>query len=94
MAPTVINSKNNNSLDLKDNKYFQIKKKIKEYQKFIKKNLDYVGDNFAKEAKSLHYDKKKKSKGIYGNATQDEILKLKEEGIETDVVPWFKDSDN
>ena len=42
MAQTVINSKNNNSLDLKDNKYFQIKKKIKEYKKFIKKKLKNV----------------------------------------------------
>ena len=94
MAPTVLSSKNKNSLNLKDNKYFKIKKKIKEYQKFIKKNLEYVGDNFVNEARSLHYDTQKKSKGIYGKATKDEIIELKEEGIETDVVPWFKDNDN
>ena len=37
MAPTVINSKNNNSLDLKDNKYFQIKKKLKNIKNLLKK---------------------------------------------------------
>ena len=94
MAPSVLSSKNKSSLDLKGNKYFKIKKKIKEYQKFIKKNLEYVGDNFINEARSLHYDTQKKSKGIYGKATKDEIIELKEEGIETDVVPWFKDNDN
>ncbi len=94
MAPSVLNSKNQNTIELKDNKYFEIKKKIKEYQKFIKKNLDYVGDNFVNEARSLHYDEKKKSKGIYGKASSEEIIELKEEGIETEVVPWFKDNEN
>ena len=94
MAPSVLNSKNQNTIELKDNKYFEIKKKIKEYQKFIKKNLDYVGDNFVNEARSLHYDEKKKSKGIYGKASPEEIIELKEEGIETEVVPWFKDNEN
>ncbi len=94
MAPSVLNSKNQNTIELKDNKYFEIKKKIKEYQKFIKKNLDYVGDNFVNEARSLHYDEKKKSKGIYGKASPEEIIELKEEGIETEVVPWFKYNEN
>ena len=30
------------------------------YQKFIKKNFDYVGENFAYEARSIHYNNKKK----------------------------------
>ena len=86
MAPSVLNTK--------DKKFYKIKNKIKEYQKFIKKNFNYVGDNFAHEARSIHYDNKKKSKGIYGNATSSEISELKEEGIETDVIPWFNDNEN
>ena len=57
-------------------------------------NFNYVGENFAHEARSLHYNSKKKLKGIYGKATADEISELKDEGIDTDVIPWFQDHDN
>ena len=34
----------------------------------FKKTLNYVGKNFAYEARSIHYKNKKKPKGIYGSA--------------------------
>ena len=71
-----------------------IKRKIVEYQNFIKKNFEYVGKNFAYEARSIHYDKKKKKKGIYGTASLSEINELKEEGIETNTIPWIKEKNN
>ena len=94
MTPSVVNAKKNKIVTSNDNKFIKIKNKIKEYQKFIKKNFNYVGDNFAYEARSLHYDDKKKSKGIYGKASIEEISELKDEGIETDVIPWFHDEKN
>tara|TARA_B100000965_G_C19041004_1_gene519426 strand:+ start:95 stop:517 length:423 start_codon:yes stop_codon:yes gene_type:complete len=92
MSPNVINKKNSNLK--KYNKYKKIKKKIKQYQKFIKNNFDYVGDNFAYKARSVHYNKKNNKKGIYGNASSEEIKELKEEGIETETIPWINDSEN
>ena len=71
-----------------------IKKTIKNYQKFIKDNFKYVGENFAYEARSIHYDGKKNSKGIYGSASKKDIKELKEEGIETQTIPWIEDKDN
>ena len=53
-----------------------------------------MGENFAFEARSIHYNSNKKNKGIYGNATREEVRELKEEGIETDIVPWISDNDN
>ena len=38
--------------------------------------------------------KKKKKKGIYGNASLREIKELKEEGIETELIPWINDNEN
>ncbi len=92
MSPNVINKKKNYLKN--DNKYKKIKKKIKEYQKFIKNNFDYVGDNFAYKARSVHYNKKNNKKGIYGNASVEEIKDLKEEGIETETIPWINDTEN
>ena len=94
MSPNVLNSKDKKIKISKNNKFLKIKNKIKKYQKFIKKNFNYVGDNFAHEARSIHYNKDKKSGGIYGNASSEEISELKDEGIETEVIPWFKDNEN
>ena len=95
MSPMVLNNsikKENENLNHK--KIRKFKDKIRKYQEFIKNNFEYVGENFAYEARSIHYNTKKKSKGIYGKATNDELKNLNEEGIETQTIPWIKDKDN
>ena len=95
MSPMVLNNsirKVNEELNQK--KIRKFKNKIRNYQKFIRNNFEYVGENFAYEARSIHYNTKKKSKGIYGKATNDEVKSLNEEGIETQIIPWIKDKDN
>jgi len=94
MSPNVLNSKKEKSEIARNEKYVQVKNKIKEYQKFIKNNLEYVGENFAYEARSIHYNNKKNSKGIYGKATIDEVKELDEEGIKTEIIPWVNEKDN
>ena len=69
-----------------------IKTKLKEYKKFIKNNFDYV-ENFCLEG-VMHYNKKKLSKGIYGDASLNEIKELKEEGIQTEIIPWVNENEN
>ena len=93
MAPSVINkNKDNNNLNSK--KYLEIKNKLRDYKNFIKNNFEYVGDNFTYEARSIHYNNKKKNKGIYGNASAEDIKELSEEGIETEMIPWLSDKEN
>tara|TARA_B100000579_G_scaffold153833_1_gene125005 strand:+ start:217 stop:645 length:429 start_codon:yes stop_codon:yes gene_type:complete len=94
MSPNVLNTKKKVSEIEKNKKYIKVRNKIKEYQKFIKNNFDYVGKNFAYEARSIHYNDVKKTKGIYGNATAEEVRELKEEGIETEIIPWVNDNEN
>ena len=53
-----------------------------------------MGEDFAFEARSIHYNNKERKKGIYGKATLDEVKELSEEGIETESLPWPKDNDN
>ena len=91
MAPNVSNTKKNNNKNYKFQK--NVKKKIIEYQKFIKKNFKYVGDNFAQEARSIHYDKKR-TKNIYGKVTIEELIELNEEGIKTTTIPWYDKTEN
>ena len=94
MAPQLINRKLKKNEKLNLEKYQKVKKTIMSYQKFIKDNLKYVGDNFAYEARSIHYNNKKKSKGIYGRASKEDLKELKEEGIETQVIPWLDKNEN
>tara|TARA_B100000795_G_C22753114_1_gene420291 strand:- start:349 stop:777 length:429 start_codon:yes stop_codon:yes gene_type:complete len=94
MSPNIFRAKDNAGIDLPSIKYKDIKKTISKYQKFIEKNFDYVGKNFAYEARSIHYQDKKTSKGIYGLTTEKDLKELKEEGIETEIIPWIKDTTN
>ena len=92
MSPLVI--KKSKQFGKKEEKHKNIRAKLKEYKKFIKSNFNYVGKNFAYEARIMHYNKKKPLKGIYGNASLDQIKELKEEGIETEMIPWINENEN
>ena len=98
MAPNVSSSKKIDNINYKFQK--NIRKKIIEYQKFIKENCKYVGDNFAQEARHIYYNEKetkdneKETKGIYGRVTAEEIDELNEEGIETITIPWYNKTEN
>jgi hypothetical protein len=94
MSPSVFTTKNDAKTDKQIKKYKETKKVILKYQEFIKKNFDYVGENFVCEARSVYYKNKKASKGIYGTATKEDLEELKDEGIETESIPWIKDNTN
>ena len=95
MAPKLISKNFGLKNEKKDSiKYQKIKNTIYEYQKFIKSNFDYVGENFAYEARYIHYNNKKKNKGIYGTASKKDLKELREEGIDAQIVPWFENKNN
>ena len=95
MAPKLISKTFSSNEDIKSiQKYQKIKKTIVKYQKFIKNNFDYVGENFAYEARSIHYNNKKRNKGIYGKASKKDLTELKEEGIDTQMIPWVENENN
>ena len=82
------------NLTSKSNKVFKknkleksIKKQLLNFRRYIEKNCKNVGENFTREARSIHYDKKT-SQSIYGKATPEETTELLEEGIEVTTIPW------
>ena len=88
------------NLSSKSNKVFKktklekkIKKQLLDFRKYIEKNCKNVGENFTREARSIHYDKKT-SQSIYGKATAEETTELLEEGIEVATIPWVDKSEN
>ena len=91
MAPNLFSKTNKTS----KNAYIEkkIKKQLLELRRYIEKNCKNVGDNFTREARRIHYDKKT-SKGIYGKATSKETVELLEEGIDVVTIPWQNKSEN
>ena len=88
------------NLPSKSNKVFKktkleknIQKQLLDVRKYIEKNCKNVGENFTREARSIHYDKKT-SQGIYGKATPEETSELLEEGIEVATIPWVDKLEN
>ena len=91
MSPNL--SSKSNKISKKSKLEKNIKKQLVDFRKYIEKNCRNVGDNFSREARSIHYDKKT-STGIYGKTTPEEASELIDEGIEVVSIPWVDKSDN
>ncbi|KQY28838.1 hypothetical protein ASD21_03285 [Caulobacter sp. Root1455] len=57
-----------------------------EVRRRVEENFDYVGDSFAKEARDIH-DGKSEERGIYGEASPQEVKALVEDGIKIAPLP-------
>jgi hypothetical protein len=55
-------------------------------RKYVQENADYVGPNFAEEARKIHYGETTE-RHIYGEATVDEARELIEEGLDVAPLP-------
>ena len=91
MSPNILKLNNKTKSYKQDPKHEKINL---EYQNFINNNFDYVGKNFAYEARSIYYKSKKATKGIYGIASKQDLMELKEEGIEVKKISWVKNNIN
>ena len=91
MSPNLTSKSNRSTINKKIQK--DIRKELVNFRKYIEKNCKNVGENFTREARSIHYDNKT-SEGIYGKATPEETSELLEEGIEVATIPWIDKSEN
>jgi hypothetical protein len=60
---------------------------LRQLRRNIIKDCRDVGDNFAEEARKIHYGEAD-AEGIYGQASREEREALKDEGIEIFDMPW------
>ncbi len=58
----------------------------------VEKNCDYVGPDFADEARKIHHGETE-PRSIYGEATEEEAESLAEEGIDVGRIPWVPRAD-
>ena len=55
-------------------------------RRYVQENADYVGSNFAEEARKIHYGETP-DRHIYGEATSREARELVDEGIDVAPLP-------
>ena len=58
----------------------------------VERNCDYVGGEFAEEARKIHRGESQK-RGIYGESTPEQAEALADEGIEVSQLPWVPRAD-
>jgi hypothetical protein len=62
-------------------------KALRALRQKIEESCDYVGPEFAEEARKIHYGESD-PRGIYGETTSEEAEELEDEGIDIARVPW------
>ena len=71
----------------------QFRAALVEMRRQVETNCDYVGNRFAEEARRIHYGEIDPH-GIYGEATDDELRELNDEGIKFGRIPWVPTTDS
>ncbi|WP_173934064.1 DUF1178 family protein [Chelativorans sp. Marseille-P2723] len=59
----------------------------------VRENADYVGERFAEEARKIHFGEVE-PRGIYGEATAEEVRSLAEDGVDFMPLPVFPEDRN
>ena len=97
MSPTVKSTKEKYPKPIKHNELYQNTNKkidmmviLRNLKKEIQKNAEFVGKNFAKEAKAIH-EGKSKERAIYGQADAKDLKELKSKNIDFINVPWVQE---
>jgi len=91
MAPAISGTKK--SMRSKAGEAKQMRQFATGLRKYIQQNADYVGPNFAEEARKIHYGETPE-RHIYGEATPKEAKELIEEGVDVAPLPPDLDSAN
>ena len=68
----------------------EAEKAVSEMRKEVEENSDYVGANFAREARKMH-DGETSERAIYGEAKLEDAKKLIEDGIPVAPLPFMPD---
>lgn len=91
MAPSVARTDGEKvSLSARHPEAARFRDMVRAYRQKVTSEADYVGDRFAEEARKIHYEEAE-ARGIYGEASRDEVIALAEEGVEFMPLPDVAD---
>ncbi|WP_242912388.1 DUF1178 family protein [Brevundimonas pishanensis] len=92
MAPAVTGTKKSDGLKPDALKAMQtmMMQAAREVRSHVEENFEYVGDAFAREARDIH-EGRSEQREIYGEATPNDIKKLKDDGVPCMPLPDVPD---
>lgn len=94
MAPAVSRSRSDKvSLSIGHPQHAQLREAMRLLRNKVTSEADYVGEKFAEEARKIHF-KEVECRGIYGEATRDEVAALVEEGVDFMPLPNVPEEHN
>lgn len=94
MAPAVARKSSDKvSLAIGHPQQAELRAAMKALRDKVIAEADYVGEKFASEARKIH-DNEAEARGIYGEATREEVAALVEEGIDFMPLPVLPDDHN
>jgi len=73
--------------------YAKLREAMLGFAEHVRENTEYVGEQFADEARAMHYGDKE-HRGIRGRADRETAAALREEGIEFSSLPFPVDFPN
>jgi hypothetical protein len=71
----------------------QLLEALRAFRRMVVEDADYVGERFAEEARKIHFEDAPE-RGIYGEATREEVHSLLEDGIEVLPLPSLPEEHN
>jgi hypothetical protein len=94
MAPALAKASGEKvSLSIGHPEHAQLREALKALRHKVTSEADYVGDRFAVEARKIHF-KDVEARGIYGEATSDEVAGLVEDGVDFMPLPNLPEEHN
>lgn len=94
MAPAVGNARKGQSAELDSPTDLSVpsspaEQALRKLHDHVRENSDYVGTEFADEARRIHLGEAD-ARSIWGEATKEDAKSLKDEGIPVAPLPWMK----
>jgi hypothetical protein len=94
MAPSVSRSSSEKiALSIGHPEHHQLREAMQALRNKVTSEADYVGDKFAEEARKIHF-KEVDTRGIYGEATREEVAALIDEGVDFMPLPNLPEEHN
>ncbi len=95
MAPALAKSSGEEkvSLSIGHPQHAELLEALRSLRHKMTSEADYVGDKFAEEARRIHF-KDVEARGIYGEATRDEVASLIEDGVDFMPLPGLPEEHN
>ena len=95
MTPNVVSGRNRQTgpVEPPSNPQAEIVAMLRKLREHMAQNSEYVGPRFAEEARKIHHEEAE-ARGIHGEASDQDVKLLKEEGVEFYPLPALPEEHN